>query len=142
MAFEEKNAWIQAAVTASAYTVYLIVVLGRSSGVPLAETPYAGVLLWSIGGAIAAAILLHVASAIIAPRDADRKDQRDREIGRFGEYVGQSLVVVGGIAALVLALLELPHFWIANALYLAFVLSSLLASTAKIAAYRWGFQAP
>jgi NADPH:quinone reductase-like Zn-dependent oxidoreductase len=35
---------------------------------------------------------------------------------------------------------EFDHFWIANAVYLAFVLSALLGSTAKVIAYRRGFQ--
>ena len=69
-----------------------------------------------------------------------QKDQRDREIHRFGEYIGQSFVVIGGVAALVLAMAEADHFWIANAIYLAFVLSSVLGCAAKIVAYRRGFQ--
>jgi hypothetical protein len=43
------------------------------------------------------------------------------------------------VAALVLAMAEADHFWIANAVYLAFVLSALLGSAAKIVAYRRGF---
>jgi hypothetical protein len=69
----------------------------------------------------------------------DRTDQRDREIGRFGEHIGQSLVVVGGVGALALALLEVDYFWIANVLYLCFTLSAVLGSVAKIFAYRHGF---
>jgi hypothetical protein len=33
---------------------------------------------------------------------------------------------------------EFGYFWIANVVYLCFVLSSVLASTAKIIAYRRG----
>jgi hypothetical protein len=36
---------------------------------------------------------------------------------------------------------ELPYFWIANAVYLAFFLSAALASVAKIVAYRRGLPA-
>ncbi|NKX52001.1 hypothetical protein HER39_15790, partial [Arthrobacter deserti] len=64
-----------------------------------------------------------------------------REIYRFGEYTGQSFLVIGGIAALLMAMAELPHFWIANAVYLAFVLSADLASVAKVVAYRRGLPA-
>jgi hypothetical protein len=35
---------------------------------------------------------------------------------------------------------EVPHFWIANAVYLAFTLSAILGSVARIFAYRRGFQ--
>ena len=78
--------------------------------------------------------------AVVWPRDADRTDQRDKEIYRFGEYVGRWFVVIGAVAALVLAMAEVDHFWIANALYLAFVLSALLSSAAKLVTYRRGFQ--
>ncbi|WET77724.1 hypothetical protein P3102_27100 [Amycolatopsis sp. QT-25] len=141
MALEEKRAWIMVAVTVFAYAAYLIVVLRRTSSGTVVDVPYVAPLLWTVGAAIVASIVLHLAAAIASPRDAGRKDQRDREIGRFGEHIGQSFVVIGGVAALVMAMAELDHFWIANTVYLAFVLSSLLGSLAKIAAYRWGFQA-
>jgi cell division protein FtsW (lipid II flippase) len=97
-------------------------------------------MLWTIGAAIAASIVGHIVVAIAWPKDADKKDQRDKEINRFGDYIGQSFVVIGAVAALVLSMAEVDHFWIANVIYLAFVLSALLGSTAKIVAYRRGFQ--
>ncbi|MFF5083736.1 hypothetical protein ACFY36_42370 [Actinoplanes sp. NPDC000266] len=66
-------------------------------------------------------------------------DQRDREIGRFGDHIGQSLVVAGAVTAMLLAFAEVRHFWIANVIYLSFVLSAVLGSTARIFAYRRGF---
>ncbi|MFI9273292.1 hypothetical protein ACIGXM_21605 [Kitasatospora sp. NPDC052896] len=139
MAFEEKRAWITVLVTITSYAAYLAVVLGRPGSVPLARTPYASALVWTVGAAIAAAIVLHVVVAARSPEGAEAKDQRDREIHRFGTYIGQSFVVVGGVAGLVLAMAGLGQFWIANAIYLAFVLSALLGSAAKIVAYRLGF---
>ncbi|MGW7002666.1 hypothetical protein ACWGCW_07520 [Streptomyces sp. NPDC054933] len=139
MAVEEKRAWIMLVVTIASYAAYLTVVLGRPAGVPLAQAPYVSALLWSVGAAIAASIALHIAVAALSPEDANTKDQRDREIHRFGEYIGQSFVVIGGIAGLVLAMAGINQFWIANAIYLAFVLSAILGSTAKIVAYRLGF---
>ncbi|MFV8752146.1 hypothetical protein ACNOYE_16485 [Nannocystaceae bacterium ST9] len=140
MAFEEKRAWIMLVVSIIAYTIYLGVVLGRSGETPLAEVAYVAALLSTIGGAILTSIALNVAIALAAPEDADQKDERDREINRLGEYIGQSFVVIGGVAALIMAMAELDHFWIANAVYLAFVASAILGSTAKIVAYRRGFQ--
>ncbi|WP_327412105.1 hypothetical protein [Streptomyces sp. NBC_01233] len=140
MAVEEKRAWIMIVVTVVSYGAYLAVVLGRSGETPLAQVPYAAALLWTVGAAIVASIALHITVALLAPEEDNTKDQRDREIHRFGEYTGQSFVVIGGVAGLVLAMAEADQFWIANAIYLAFVLSALLGSTAKIAAYRLGFQ--
>ncbi|QRK08442.1 hypothetical protein JQX13_52495 [Archangium violaceum] len=139
MTSEEKRAWIMAVVTLVAYSAYVFIIVGRSENTPLTEVAYVATLLWNIGSAIVASIVLHIAVTIVSPKEAGQKDQRDREINRFGEYVGQSFVIIGGVAALVMAMAELNHFWIANAIYLAFVLSSLLGSATKIVAYRLGF---
>ena len=135
---EEKRAWILGIAAMVSYAVYLVVVLGRAGERPLAEVPYVATLLWTVGASIAATIVASILAAMIS-KDGE-KDQRDREIGRFGEYVGHSFVVIGAVAALLLAMAEAPHFWIANAVYLAFTLSAILGSVARIFAYRRGFQ--
>ncbi|WP_332762248.1 hypothetical protein [Pseudarthrobacter sp.] len=140
MSFEEKSAWIMGVVATGSYGVYLAIVLGMAGTMPLAEVPYVAPLLWTIGASIVASIALHILLGIISPKEAGKKDQRDREIYRFGEYIGQSFVVIGGVAALLLAMAEVDHFWIANVIYLTFVLSAILGSVAKIVAYRRGFQ--
>ncbi|CRK56480.1 hypothetical protein [Alloactinosynnema sp. L-07] len=139
MAVEEKRAWIMAVVTVCAYAVYAAIVLGRAGDVPLVDVSYVAPMLWSIGAAIVASIVLHIAVSIASP-DPNKRDQRDREIGQFGDYVGQSFVVIGGVTALILSFVEADHFWIANAVYLAFALSGILGSVARIFAYRKGFQ--
>ncbi|MGV9317007.1 hypothetical protein ACWDR0_33250 [Streptomyces sp. NPDC003691] len=138
MGLGERRAWITALVTVAGYTVYLLVVLGRADGGPLTGVRYGPVLLWSIGGAIAAAVLLEIAAAAVAPGDGTRTDMRDREIGRLGEHVGQAFLAIGGVAVLALAVAEADHFWIAQTMYLAFVLSALLGSVARIVSYRRG----
>ena len=140
MSFEEKRAWIFLLVAICGYASYLGVVLGRVDGGPISEVAYAATLLWSVGGAIVATIGLNIAVAVASPGEAEHKDQRDREIHRFGEYIGQSFVILGGVVALAMALAKWEHFWIANAIYAAFVLSAILGSVAKIVAYRRGFQ--
>ncbi|MEO3795997.1 hypothetical protein ABGB14_37865 [Nonomuraea sp. B10E15] len=138
MAFEEKRAWVMIVVTIGAYTIYVVTVLGRAGGGPLPDVAYAGPLLWTIGGAIVAAIVANIAMAVAGGHGTDRTDERDREINHVSERIGQSIVVIGALAALVMAIAELRHFWIANAVYLAFVLSAGLSSVAKIMAYRKG----
>jgi hypothetical protein len=140
MSFEEKSAWIMGVVAVGSYSVYLAIVLGLAGSTPLTEVSYVAPLLWTVGSSIAASIALHAVMGISSPRDAGKKDQRDKEIYRFGEYIGQSFVVIGGVAALLMAMAELDHFWIANVIYLTFVLSAILGSVAKIVAYRRGFQ--
>ena len=128
MPFEEKTAWAYGVVAIAAYLTYLAIVL-------LTGADYVGPLLWTIGASIVTNIVATIAIGTVTPRG---KDQRDRDIYKFGEYVGNSFVVVGAVAALILALLSVPHFWIANALYLGFTLSALLGTVAKLVAYRRG----
>jgi len=139
MSYEEKGAWIMGVTAVGSYLVYLAIMLGRMDGVAVHEVHYVGLLLWSIGISVIVMIVLLIVVAIASPKDAGKSDQRDKEIYRRGEYIGQSFVVVGGVAALIMAMIELEHFWIANALYLSFTLSALLGSIAKIMAYRRGF---
>lgn len=147
MSSEERSAWTMFVVTVSAYVVYLYLylylILTGWTELPLADRPYVAPMLWTIGGAIVANIVLTIVVSIareIVRRnpEKDKKDRRDREIYHFGERIGQGFVTIGGVGALVLAMVQTPHFWIANALYLAFVLSAILASISKIVAYRRG----
>lgn len=136
----EKRAWIMAVVATVAYAAYLAIVVGQAGGRPPAEVTYQWTLVWSVGGAIIAAILLDILSSFFAPKSAAEKDQRDREINRLGDYIGQSFLVIGAVTALILALLSVSPIWIANAIYLGFVLSAVVGSVAKIIAYHRGFQ--
>lgn len=137
---EEKRAWIIGILAVGTYAAYLAVVLGRAAGTPVADVAYASPLLWAVGVSIGASIVLSILVSIGTPKGARTRDQRDREIHRFGDHIGQSFVVIGGVAALVLAMAEADPFWIANVIYAGFTLSAILGCTAKIAAYRWGFQ--
>ncbi|NYE94539.1 hypothetical protein FHU41_000760 [Psychromicrobium silvestre] len=140
MPYQEKNAWTLGILALVSYLSYLVIVLSMSTNTPLTEISYAPAMFWTIGGSILLSILVQILVGIFSPQDSGTKDQRDREIGRFGDYIGQAFLVIGGVGALLLAIFELGYFWIANLLYLAFVLSAILSSTAKIFAYRRGFQ--
>lgn len=138
MTHEEKRAWIMLVVSTIAYTTYVIIVTGRADGRPLTDVPYAAALLWTVGGAIAASIAAEIGIAAAAPGASRAKDERDREIGRLGEHVGQSFVIAGAVAAMLMAMAEWDLFWIANVIYLGFVLSAVLGSVAKVVMYRAG----
>ena len=139
MSFKEKSTWIIVITTVGAHVAYVTLVLGSAAQTPLTEVPYTSTLLWTISAMVVVAIVAHIVAAIASPEDADKEDQRDREIDRFGEYAGSWLVLIGALAALGMAMVELDHFWIANVIYLGLVLSTLLASATKIFAYRRGF---
>ncbi|NUW41781.1 hypothetical protein [Nonomuraea rhodomycinica] len=136
MTHEEKRAWIRLVVSVVAYGAYAVIVAGRAGGRPLAETPYEAALLWSVGGAVAASILAEVVMAAANPGASRVRDVRDREIARFGDHVGQAFVVIGAVAAMLMAMAGWERFWIANAVYLCFVLSAVLGGVARIVVYR------
>ena len=138
MSFEEKGNWVYLVVSVVTYVAYLSVILGRAQDVPLADVPYVSTMLWTIGIAVALSILGNVVVAISKPSEADKSDVRDKDINRFGEYVGGVVLAVGMLAPFVLALAESDYFWIANAMYLAFVLSAFTSSVVKVVAYRRG----
>lgn len=64
MSIEEKRTWIMGAVALVAYCLYLATVLPRAAATSLATMDYVGPLLWSIGGAIIAAIVLNLVNVI------------------------------------------------------------------------------
>ena len=136
MTHEEKRAWIRLVVAVIAYAVYVVTVLSRADGGPLPDVPYAAAMLWTIGGAIGAAILAEIGMAIVNPRASRVIDVRDKEIGRLGDYTGQAFVIIGAVAAMLMALAEWDGFWIANVIYLFFVLSAVVGDVAKIILYR------
>lgn len=139
MSYEEKGIWVYLVVSVAAYGVYMFLVLPQLlSGIPVDEIDYVPAVFWTIGGAIVAAIVLRILVEIVVPSGSTRGDVRDKEIDRLGERVGSAFLVIGAIGALLLALFEGGYFWIANVIYLAFVLSAILASITKVIVYRKG----
>jgi hypothetical protein len=138
MSFDEKGNWLYLVVSVVTYLAYVSIILGRAQDVPLAEVPYVSTMLWTIGIAVALSIVGNILVAISKPSEADKSDVRDKDINRFGEYVGGVVLAVGMLAPFVLALTESDYFWIANAMYLAFVLSAFTSSAVKVVAYRRG----
>jgi uncharacterized membrane protein len=139
MTLEERRSWAFLAVAVVAYGVYLATVLARAASAPLVDVDYVPTMLWSIGGAIVAGIVVNIALGVVTPRREQTRDVRDRDIAQAGDRVGQAFLVIGGVAALLLALVEAPHFYIANAVYLSFVLSAVLGSVTRVVVYRRGF---
>jgi len=134
MANEEKSAWIMLVVAIAGYTTYLIWVLTGVGSAPLTEAPYVAPLFWTIGGSIVASIVLHIFFA----SKMTKKDQRDRDIHKFGEYQSFGFITIGAVAAMLLAVFQFDTFWIANIVYLCFILSAIVGSIAKLVAYRSG----
>ncbi|GAA2738584.1 hypothetical protein [Actinocorallia aurantiaca] len=134
MSYEERRTWIYAAIAAMVPAVYAVIMLGRLADAGAAEISYAQPLLVAIGAGMVANFLAGM--LIGAP---DRRDERDVGIFRHGTQAGYFVLAAGAAGVLALTLAEAAHFWIANALYLAFILDALVSSAVKIVAYRRGF---
>jgi hypothetical protein len=139
MGVEEKRAWIALVVAIVTYFGYAITVLIRADGGPLDADSYKSPFLWWIGISIGASIVLESIAQGSLPKGVRRKDTRDLEIYRTGEYAGHWVLVVGAFLAMVLALTEVGHFWIANVLYLVSTLGAILSAIVRIVSYRKGF---
>jgi hypothetical protein len=138
MSFEEKSTWIYAVIAAALPVIYFATVLGQLPRTAAADIEFQVPLVAAIGAAIVLSIVAHIVIAIAAPDDAGKRDQRDKDINRYGEYIGGIVLGVAAVLPLILALAEVDHFWIANAIYLAFILSAVTGSIVKIVAYRRG----
>ncbi|MEU7867512.1 hypothetical protein [Dactylosporangium sp. NPDC049140] len=138
MSHQEQRAWIYAVVAVVVPVGYAIALLARVPAEGLAASHYVVPLLVAIGASVVLNVLAEAVAAGAAPKDAKAVDERDRAIGRLGEYVAFYVMSIAAIVPLVLAMREAPYFWIANSLYLAFALAALVSSVVKIAAYRRG----
>jgi len=138
MSYEEKGTWVYLVAVAGAYAVYLAIIIGRLKGTPVAEVQYAWVLLWTTIGSVVASTAGRTLVETVRPSDSHRRDVRDKEIYRFGEYTSRWFVVGGATAAFFMAIAKVDYFWIANVIYLGFVLWAIGGSVVKLAAYRRG----
>lgn len=139
MSFQEKSTWIMLAVILAVYGWYFAVIGLEIGDIAVAEIAYRPLMLVTVGALVVLAVAAHIVIAVAAPKDADASDERDREINRNGEYVGGYVLGVGALFALGLAMFEVEHFWIANAILAALVLSEIVSGVTKVVQYRRGF---
>jgi len=129
---------------------YVVKVLGLLGQMPASEIAYQRPMLTAIGVSIVLIILGSIATGVGSGITAEimdpgsgaeigRSDERDATIHQRGELVGYYLSSIGVVAALALTMLEYDYFWIANALYLGFVVASIGSAAVKLVAYRRGF---
>jgi hypothetical protein len=138
MSYDEKGTWVYLVTSAAAYAVYLAIIVGRLQSTPVAQVPYAWVLLWTTVASIAASTVGRTLVETASPSDSRRSDVRDKEIYRFGEYASRWFIVAGAAAGFSMALAKVDYFWIANVIYLGFVLWAVAGSAIKLIAYRRG----
>lgn len=140
--YEERNTWVGLIVSVVGVTVYVLLVLQQAGNGPLTDVVWWPIMLWTILGSIAAAIVISILWGILAGmRDPDgvgKSDQRDREIAYMGGRVGQAFTVIAGVGVIVLCAVQAPWFWIANTMFFGFALSAFVGGIASVVAYRRG----
>ena len=150
MPFEEKITWVSAVVTVIVPVAYFLIVLGRLADSSAADIAYQRPLLIAIGASIVLTIVGSILTGIgtgisaelrgrSASGEIDRKDERDKTISRRGDRIGYYVASAGMVGVLALTMLQYEYFWIANALYLSFVVATLVSSVVKLLAYHRGF---
>lgn len=138
MSYEQRRTWIYLVTSAGGYGVYLAIVAERATRTPIAHVPYVSALLWTTVASIVASIVGRTLVETATPSDSHRTDVRDKEISRFGEYTSRWFVIAGATAAFGMVIAKWDYFWIANVIYLGFVLWAIGGSVVKLVAYRRG----
>lgn len=138
MSYTEKGTWVYLLASAGVWAGYVVVLLDRADGGPVADVAYVAPMLWAVGISILASTVGRVVVEVVRPSDSSLADERDRDIDRRGEYVAGIVLAVAVVGPLVLALVEADHFWVANTIYTAYVVSAVAGSAVKLVTYRRG----
>ena len=139
MTFQEKITWLYGGISVITGATYFGIVVARAQGTPASEVAWVWPMAWTLIACVVGMILGSLAIYLAFPRDRGKTDQRDREIERYGNYVGQTFAGFCTAAALVLTMTEASHFWIANTIYLGCFLAGFIGALVKIIVYRVGF---
>ena len=139
MSFEEKSTWAVLAAFVVVYGGYFLEIYGRLGAGEVDNIEYKILMGSTVVTLIVVTVVTHIVIAILAPDEADRVDERDRNIDIRGEYVGSFAVSLTALAGIALALAEMEYFWVANALLLGLVLAEILTNCTKLWFYRRGY---
>ena len=120
------------------YGWYFLSLVGKVQSTDVTEIAYTGMMLATVLALVALGVVSHILIAVASPDDGDESDERDKVINRLGEYAGGHLLGGFALVALGMAMFEVEHFWIANAILAGLVLSELLAGATKVYLYRRG----
>jgi hypothetical protein len=137
MAFREKTAWISVLITLAIYGSYFATLASAFRSGDGSE--FFGLLIETMIAFVVAFVVMSVAAAILAPKDANAPaDERDRLIGLKSERVAYYAVSAGAVTGMWFAFFGWSGFWIANVLFLALALAELAKETTRIVLYRVG----
>ncbi|WP_188452350.1 hypothetical protein [Glycocaulis albus] len=144
MSFHEKSNALMLGAIVLVYGAYFLIVLGLPvmSGTDIDVNARLvmsnGLMLGSVVALVAIAIIGHILITVLAPKDADKHDERDRLIEMRGDQRGGFVMAFGALCGMGLAMLAMPHFWIVNAILAGLVLGEIVKAVSKLIDYRRG----
>ena len=144
MSFHEKSNALMLGAIVLVYGAYFLIVLGLPvmSGTDIDVNARLvmsnGLMLGSVVALVAIAIIGHILITVLAPKDADKHDERDRMIEMRGDQRGGFVMAFGALCGMGLAMLAMPHFWIVNAILAGLVLGEIVKAVSKLIDYRRG----
>ena len=94
MTFQEKGVWVYGVLTAVVSAVYFVFLAGQIRSTAVGEIGYQIPMVAAIAVSIVLFIVATIAITIASPADADKADQRDKDIDRHGELIGYYVVAV------------------------------------------------
>ncbi len=138
MPFEEKSVIATTTAMAIAYGIYFAVVVRWALTTPAAEIVYQPMMVLTVILLVAMLVVGQITIAVSDPAVAGERDERDQMIALQGGNVGGYVLAVGVFLALVLAMVRVDQFYIANVLLLWWVLAELSSGVTRIVLYRRG----
>ena len=139
MSYEEKGVWTSLAVSLVVFVWYAVTVVGQLQSSDVADIDFAPTLLWAIGISIGASIIVRILVEILTPSDSYKVDDRDKAITKRGALATGSVVTIGMLGPLALAIFRAEPFWIANAMFAIYFIGSMVGSVVQLVSYRRGF---
>lgn len=139
ISYEHKGVWVSLLAAIATTVGYIFIMLRDWSGVPIDQIDYAATLLWAIGISIGLTIVVSILVEIVTPSERQSGDVRDRAIAVRGGYVAGLVTMIGMVAPMLMAIFDLPTFWIANTMYAVFVTGAIIGGCVQLASYRRGF---
>ena len=138
MSFEEKSNYVMLAAVVIVYGWYAATIASLAADIAVADIAYQPLMLIVVVPLVLIAIVWHAVIAALNPAEAGQRDERDDEIDLRAKRVSGYVVGTALFAGLVITMLEIDNFWIAQTLLGGLVLSEVVEGSMRATLYRRG----
>jgi Na+/H+ antiporter NhaD/arsenite permease-like protein len=139
MSYREKSAWISLLLYLGIYGFYFSQVAMAAARGEADGTHFLGLFGQSVAVFVVATIVLTVVAAVLAPRDAQaREDERERLITLKANSASGYVLATGAVLAIGVVFYGADEFLTINLLFFALVLSEVYKVATQLVLYRRG----